>query len=177
MSSWTRAPPTTLADCPIGLFLKGDTLALKTEYGNNEGRIDAYIVSSGEFFWGGTSVPKEQRMVMVEPVEWSGPIPRPDSEAEVCVCGNCPDCYAAMSAESAPVCDAKFCPEPDSADPCSDCTPQPGEPRGESVLELVQRAHKNPMTLSTEEVRRLATAAGRGHGLDKEPSDESGEEG
>jgi hypothetical protein len=43
----------SLAACPIGLFVsKRGTLALKTEYGNNEGRIDAYIVSSGEFFWG-----------------------------------------------------------------------------------------------------------------------------
>lgn len=42
----------TLAACPTGLFWFGDTLCLKTEYGSNEGRIDAYIVSSGEFFWG-----------------------------------------------------------------------------------------------------------------------------
>lgn len=41
-----------LVDCPTGLFLHGDTLCLKTEYGNNEGRIDAYIVSTGEFYWG-----------------------------------------------------------------------------------------------------------------------------
>ena len=43
----------SLAACPIGLFVsESGTLALKTEYGNNEGRIDAYIVSTGEFFWG-----------------------------------------------------------------------------------------------------------------------------
>jgi hypothetical protein len=42
----------SLAECPVGLFWCGDTLALKTEYGNNDGRIDAYIVDSGEFFWG-----------------------------------------------------------------------------------------------------------------------------
>jgi hypothetical protein len=44
----------TLADCPIGLFMDAisGTLCLKTEYGNNDGRIDAYIVSSGEFYWG-----------------------------------------------------------------------------------------------------------------------------
>lgn len=46
---------TTLADCPIGLFVHvgSGELCLKTEYGSNEGRIDAYIVASGEFFWGG----------------------------------------------------------------------------------------------------------------------------
>lgn len=58
----------TLADCPIGLFERGGELCLKTEYGNNEGRIDAYIVSSGEFFWGGASTPAEQRKVLVRPV-------------------------------------------------------------------------------------------------------------
>ena len=43
----------TLAECPIGLFInRWGGLCLKTEYGNNDGRIDAYIVSSGEFFWG-----------------------------------------------------------------------------------------------------------------------------
>jgi hypothetical protein len=41
-----------LSRCPIGLFVFGDELCLKTEYGTNDGRIDAYIVSTGEFFWG-----------------------------------------------------------------------------------------------------------------------------
>ena len=64
----------TLANCPIGLFMSADgELCLKTEYGNNEGRIDAYIVSSGEFFWG--SAPqtiKSQRQQMVTPVYATG---------------------------------------------------------------------------------------------------------
>ena len=61
----------TLADCPIGLFMTDNgELCLKTEYGNNEGRIDAYIVSSGEFFWGSApqTIPN-QRAQMVTPVE------------------------------------------------------------------------------------------------------------
>lgn len=61
----------TLAECPIGLF-KSDSgeLCLKTEYGNNEGRIDAYIVSSGEFFWGAApQTIASQRAQMVTPVE------------------------------------------------------------------------------------------------------------
>jgi hypothetical protein len=60
----------TLSACPIGLFLNayGD-LCLKTEYGNNEGRIDAYIVSSGEFFWGDNPQTIEnQRKQLVTPV-------------------------------------------------------------------------------------------------------------
>lgn len=60
----------TLAQCPIGLFMVHGELCLKTEYGNNEGRIDAYIVSSGEFFWGShpQTIPN-QRMQMVVPVD------------------------------------------------------------------------------------------------------------
>lgn len=76
----------TLAACPIGLFMAGGELCLKTEYSDNEGRIDAYIVSSGEFFWG--SAPQtiaNQRQQMVSPVELmpysNTPIPRDIAEA------------------------------------------------------------------------------------------------
>ena len=63
-------PPVALDECPVGLFLCGDTLALKTEYGNNEGRIDAYIVSSGEFFWGkAPQTIQSQRAQIVQPLE------------------------------------------------------------------------------------------------------------
>jgi len=43
---------TSLAECPIGLFRFGDELCLKTEYRTERGAVEAYIVSSGEFFWG-----------------------------------------------------------------------------------------------------------------------------
>jgi hypothetical protein len=61
----------TLAECPIGLFMsEGGELCLKTEYGDNEGRIDAYIVSSGEMFWGAAPQTRaSQRAQMVTPVE------------------------------------------------------------------------------------------------------------
>lgn len=61
----------TLADCPIGLFVAdGGELCLKTEYGNNDGRIDAYIVSSGEMFWGAApQTIASQRASLVTPVE------------------------------------------------------------------------------------------------------------
>lgn len=61
----------TLAQCPTGLFVAdGGELCLKTEYGTNEGRIDAYIVSSGEFFWGTSpQTIANQRVQMVSPVE------------------------------------------------------------------------------------------------------------
>jgi hypothetical protein len=66
----TDAPQTTLADCPVGLFVSASgTLCLKTEYGNNEGRIDAFIVSTGEFFWGAApQTIASQRAQMVTPV-------------------------------------------------------------------------------------------------------------
>jgi hypothetical protein len=66
----TEAVP--LKDCPIGLFTAAESgeLCLKTEYGNNEGRIDAYIVSSGEFFWGRQpQTIASQREQLVRPVD------------------------------------------------------------------------------------------------------------
>lgn len=60
----------TLVECPIGLFWYGDTLCLKTEYGNNEGRIDAYIVESGEFYWGDPpQTIASQRAQLVTPID------------------------------------------------------------------------------------------------------------
>ena len=62
--------PLSLAECPIGLFLHGNTLGLKTEYSNNEGRIDAYIVESGEFFCGDQpQTVASQRSQMVVPLQ------------------------------------------------------------------------------------------------------------
>ncbi len=60
-----------LEDCPIGLFMSADgELCLKTEYGNNEGRVDAFIVSSGEFFWGAApQTIASQRKQMVAPFD------------------------------------------------------------------------------------------------------------
>lgn len=65
-----RRAPIRLADCPVGLFLADETLCLKTEYGTNEGRIDAFIVSTGEFFWGRhPQTIQSQRDSMVLPVD------------------------------------------------------------------------------------------------------------
>jgi hypothetical protein len=61
----------TLAECPPGLFLTSDCgLCFKSEYGDNNGRIDAYIVSSGEFFWGAApQTIDSQRRQIVRPVD------------------------------------------------------------------------------------------------------------
>lgn len=71
IARWKRR--TTLENCPIGMFECGGELCLKTEYGNNDGRIDAFIVSSGEFFWGGAQTPTDQRKVLVTPCSTTPP--------------------------------------------------------------------------------------------------------
>lgn len=53
-----------LKDYPKGLFIKDNTLCVKTEYGNNE----AYIVWSGERFWGGAETVKGIGDVMILPI-------------------------------------------------------------------------------------------------------------
>lgn len=76
----------TLADCPPGLFRFNDVLGFKTEYGamravppfdvpgdqlrwNVSHWPDAYVVASGEYFWGGTDKHPDRAKLMVEPVE------------------------------------------------------------------------------------------------------------
>lgn len=62
-----------LEDCPIGLFLHKGQLCLKTEYrgsGPDCSMIDAYIVSSGEFFAGPQpQTTDSQRRTLVTPVK------------------------------------------------------------------------------------------------------------
>ena len=53
-----------LKNCPIGLFVKDHTLCVKTEYGN-----EAYIVSSGERFWGGAKTKEQIGEVLVLPIQ------------------------------------------------------------------------------------------------------------
>lgn len=56
-----------LIDAPVGLFYSGRTLCVKTEYFTNGG-VDAYIVSSGEYFHGGAQTSEERNNLMVRPV-------------------------------------------------------------------------------------------------------------
>lgn len=61
--------PCTLEELECGsLFKHEGTIALKTEYSSNSGLIEAYIVGSGEHFWGGTSTPSEQSQLIVTPL-------------------------------------------------------------------------------------------------------------
>jgi len=48
----TLGSPRRLDECPIGLFMCMGELCLKTEYREPNGAVSAFIVGSGEFFWG-----------------------------------------------------------------------------------------------------------------------------
>lgn len=58
-----------LDECPPGLFLAGNCLGFKAEYRNEKGACEAYIVSSGEFFWGGAKTVEDREALTVTPVE------------------------------------------------------------------------------------------------------------
>ena len=68
------AAPIPLSDCPIGLFINGyGNLCLKSEYRTEKGAIEAYIVDSGEFFWGeATQTVENQLREPVTPVAVRG---------------------------------------------------------------------------------------------------------
>jgi hypothetical protein len=52
------------SDCPPGLFLYGDMIGLKSEYGS-EGYCD-----SGESFWGGAKTKEDLMNVIVVPLDY-----------------------------------------------------------------------------------------------------------
>ncbi len=49
-------------------------LAVKSEYNTDTGAVEAFIVGSGEMFWGGISNPKIQRNLEVFEVKITGKI-------------------------------------------------------------------------------------------------------
>ncbi len=53
-----------LEEYPKGLFMKNDTLCVKTEYGN-----ESYIVWSGERFCGGAKTNAEIGKVLILPID------------------------------------------------------------------------------------------------------------
>lgn len=57
-----------LIDAPVGLFMYEETLCLKTEYMNRQGGVEAYIVESGDVFWGGAKSQEERNNLDVTPV-------------------------------------------------------------------------------------------------------------
>lgn len=67
----------TLAECPPGLFIYScggcKSLGFKSEYiSGNPGEypfIEAFVVESGEYFWGGAPTRKDRAQLLVEPVD------------------------------------------------------------------------------------------------------------
>lgn len=60
-----------LCDLPNGsLFKCGDTYGLKTEYNTDKGAIEAFIIGSGEMFWGGTNDAESQRKILVQEINF-----------------------------------------------------------------------------------------------------------
>lgn len=65
----------SLGECPPGLFLFDGTLGFKSEYKTESQsrsgvwQSDAYVVASGEYFWGGTSNPTERETLKVTPLD------------------------------------------------------------------------------------------------------------
>lgn len=66
--------PVRLDEAPIGLFMSCGELCVKTEYREPNGAVSAFIVESGEFFWGPSpqSV-ASQNAAMVQPLREQEP--------------------------------------------------------------------------------------------------------
>jgi len=72
-----ETPKVPLDDCPTGLFWFEGTLGFKSEYATTKQesgivvglQCDAYVVSSGEYFWGGVSDWRERAKLMVTPLD------------------------------------------------------------------------------------------------------------
>ncbi len=66
---------TPLSECLPGLFLFKGSLGFKSEYKTESQsrpgvwQSDAYVVESGEYFWGGTSDPTEREALLVRPLD------------------------------------------------------------------------------------------------------------
>jgi hypothetical protein len=64
-----------LRDCPTGLFWFNDTLGFKSEYKTQSKsspevwQCDAYVVASGEYFWGGISDARQREQLLVKPID------------------------------------------------------------------------------------------------------------
>jgi hypothetical protein len=64
--------PKPLDHCPAGLFLHEGHLGFKTEYSDQNG-AEAYVVASGEYWWGGVYDRFTRGSLMVQPCEVIGP--------------------------------------------------------------------------------------------------------
>ena len=59
-----------LADCPPGVFVSPQGwLGFRNEYWTDKGEPEAYVLASGEFYWGGVDTHAERRKVLVRPLD------------------------------------------------------------------------------------------------------------
>lgn len=68
----------TLVECPAGLFWSSNgELCVKTEYSYPDSRVQAYIVRTGEFFWGAApQTVASQRASLVRPLDYEESVSR-----------------------------------------------------------------------------------------------------
>lgn len=64
-----------LEDCPPGLFWFNGSLCFRTEYSTTitstpAPQPDAYVVASGEYFWGGAKSSEARSELMVQPIHY-----------------------------------------------------------------------------------------------------------
>lgn len=99
-----------LADLEPGTLFSfgGDCVALKSEYMTEAGRIEAYIVGSGEFFHGGAITAEEQRNLMVQPLEIVEVVHARFDDGACTNCGWFGDCEDTPHYNFCPGCGAKM---------------------------------------------------------------------
>ncbi len=68
-----------LGDAPVGLFEFDGTIGFKSEYGkiktDEKGtfvQVEAFVVCSGEYFWGGAETSRERNDLLVTPLYIKG---------------------------------------------------------------------------------------------------------
>jgi hypothetical protein len=60
----------TIADCPPGLFVRGDQMGFVSEYTDESGNREVFVAESGEYFWGGAGTMEERDQLLVIPCSW-----------------------------------------------------------------------------------------------------------
>ena len=63
-----RKKKIALIDAPVGLFMFDGVMGFKTEYMTN-GFVEAFVVASGEYFWGGVKTSEERNNLKVTPIK------------------------------------------------------------------------------------------------------------
>lgn len=68
-----------LSNAPVGLFDYNGTICFKSEYGkvktDEKGtfvKVEAFVVCSGEYFWGGAKTSRERNDLLVTPLYVKG---------------------------------------------------------------------------------------------------------